>query len=138
MAIIKKAFLFSFFIFYICAENFIVQKAKQQTTDGLHEVIGQLIGESMGLRSRNLQSIGSIQQKEIGFTRAILEDDEDHIFMYADKRALRRFKLKQQQFVEAQRQWQQIQEEHLAFLEQFEKELATKKNKKQKNDKNDP
>ena len=137
MAIIKKAVLLSLVSVCICAENFIVQKAKQQTTDGLHEVIGQLIGDSMELRSRNLQSAGSIQQKEIELTKAILEDDTDHAFMHADKRALRRFKLKQQQFVEAQRHWQKIQQEHAAFLEQFEKELLVKKDKKQRNfDKN--
>ncbi len=127
----KKSIFISFlFSFTILAENFIVQKVKQQTTDGLYEAIGQLIGDSLEMRSKNLQSAGAIQQKEIEITKAILDEDENHCFMFADKRALRRFKREQEKFETDQCQWQKIQQEHSQFLEQFEKKLMTKKNKK--------
>ncbi len=131
MAKLKKSlFIFSLFSFTIFAENFIVKKVKQQTTDGLHEAIGQLIGDSLEMRSKNLQSAGGIQQKEIEITKAIIDEDDQHYIMQVDKRALRRFKKELEQFETDQCQWREIQQKHIVFLEQFEKELVAKKNKK--------
>ena len=131
MAKLKKSlFIFSLFSFTILAENFVVRKVKQQTTDGLHEAIGQLIGDSLEMRSKNLQSAGAIQQKEIEVTKAIIDEDDQHYIMQADKRALRRFKKELEQFETDQCQWREIQQKHAQFLDQFEKELVIKKNKK--------
>jgi hypothetical protein len=103
-------------------DNFILPSRKKPTKITPEDCC-EFIGNEMKFHSRILQYTGAIQEKDITMIDDVAEGDKKSSLKKAKQQKLHEYRLHEKEFIKQQEDYLNALQEHLKYLQEFEKEI---------------